>query len=103
MLRAGASRVMITGVAADAGRLRIARAIGAVPVNIDEQDPLAVLQGLQRDGADVVYETSGVAETLDQGVAMTRKGGSLIFVRGTILDGEEPVLTFSATIKKLRG
>ncbi len=76
-LRAGASRVMITGVAADAGRLRIARAIGAVPVNIDEQDPLAVLQGLQRDGADVVYETSGVAATLDPAVAMTRRGGSI--------------------------
>lgn len=34
---------------------------------------------------------------------VTRKGGSLIFVRGKISDGEEPVLTFSATIKKLRG
>ncbi|WP_374527515.1 PaaI family thioesterase [Novosphingobium sp.] len=34
---------------------------------------------------------------------VTRKGGSLIFVRGTISDGDEPVLTFSATIKKLRG
>ncbi len=76
-LRAGAARVMITGVAADAGRLRIARAIGAVPVNIDEQDPLAVLQGPRHDGADVVYETSGVAATLDPAVAMTRRGGSI--------------------------
>ncbi|HVR89869.1 MAG TPA: PaaI family thioesterase [Novosphingobium sp.] len=33
---------------------------------------------------------------------VTRAGGSLIFVRGKIADGERPVLTFSATLKRLK-
>lgn len=76
-IAAGASKVMVTGVAADRGRLRLATAIGAVPVDIDDNDPMVVLRGLQADGADVVYETSGVASTLDQAVAMCRRGGRI--------------------------
>ena len=68
---------MITGVGEDAGRLEIARQIGAVAVNIDAEDPFKRLQALQVDGADIVYETSGVASTLEQAVGMTRKGGSV--------------------------
>jgi len=76
-IAAGARKVMVTGVAADTGRLRTAQDIGAVPVNIDAQDPIAVLRSLQADGADIVYETSGVASTLESAVAMTRRGGSI--------------------------
>jgi threonine dehydrogenase-like Zn-dependent dehydrogenase len=76
-LAAGASKVMVSGVEADRGRLEMARSIGAVPVNIDAQDPLALLRSLQSDGADVVYETSGVAATLEQAVTMARRGGSV--------------------------
>ncbi len=76
-LAAGASKVLVTGVAADASRLRVAEAIGAVAVNIDTTDPLTALRHLQADGADIVYETSGVASTLEQAVAMARRGGSV--------------------------
>ena len=76
-LSAGARHVVITGVAEDSGRLEVARQIGAIAVNIDAQDPMKVLQSLQADGADIVYETSGVASTLEQAVAMTRKGGGV--------------------------
>ena len=76
-LSAGARHVVITGVAEDAGRLEVARQIGAIAVNIDVQDPMKVLQSLQADCADIVYETSGVASTLEQAIAMTRKGGSV--------------------------
>jgi threonine dehydrogenase-like Zn-dependent dehydrogenase len=76
-LAAGARQVLVTGVAADAGRLRLARELGAVAVDIDATDPLAALRALQADGADVVYETSGVASTLEQAVAMCRRGGSV--------------------------
>jgi 2-desacetyl-2-hydroxyethyl bacteriochlorophyllide A dehydrogenase len=76
-LAAGAREVMVTGVAADVSRLRMAHEIGAVPVNIDAQDPIAVLRTLQADGADIVYETSGVASTLEQAVTMARRGGSV--------------------------
>lgn len=76
-LACGAREVMVTGVAADEGRLRMAQALGAVPVNIDARDPLTVLRTLQADGADVVYETSGVASTLEQAIALARRGGSV--------------------------
>ena len=36
-----------------------------------------MLRTLQHDGADIVYETSGVAATLEQAVAMARRGGSV--------------------------
>jgi len=76
-LAAGARHVLITGVGADAGRLRMARELGAVPVDIEAQDPMQVLRGLQADGADIVYETSGVASTLEQAIQMTRRAGSV--------------------------
>ena len=76
-LSAGARHVMITGVAEDAARLDVATQIGAIAVNIDTQDPMRKLQALQMDGADIVYETSGAANTLEQAVSMTRKGGSI--------------------------
>jgi 2-desacetyl-2-hydroxyethyl bacteriochlorophyllide A dehydrogenase len=74
---AGASKVMVTGVAADAERLRLAESLGAVGVDIEARDPVTVLRSLQSDGADIVYETSGVASTLEQAVAMARRGGSV--------------------------
>ena len=74
---AGAAKVMVTGVAADASRLRLAETLGAIGVDIDARDPATVLRSLQADGADIVYETSGVASTLEQAVAMARRGGSV--------------------------
>jgi threonine dehydrogenase-like Zn-dependent dehydrogenase len=73
-LSAGAGNVLLTGVSADASRLRIARTLGAIAVDIDAQDPMAALQP---GGADIVYETSGVASTLAQAVAMAQRGGSV--------------------------
>ena len=76
-LAAGAAKVLVTGVAADAERLRLAESLGAIGVDIEARDPGMVLRSLQDDGADVVYETSGVASTLEQAVAMARRGGSV--------------------------
>ncbi|MET0167419.1 MAG: alcohol dehydrogenase catalytic domain-containing protein [Vicinamibacterales bacterium] len=76
-LAAGASKVMVTGVAADVSRFAIAEALGAIPVNVEAEDPIGAVNRLDPGGADVVYETSGVANTLEQAVAMTRRGGSV--------------------------
>jgi 2-desacetyl-2-hydroxyethyl bacteriochlorophyllide A dehydrogenase len=76
-IAAGASRVMVTGVSADHARLRLAESIGAVTVDVEADDPMATVRRFQADGADVVYETSGVASTLDQAVTMTRRGGRI--------------------------
>jgi 2-desacetyl-2-hydroxyethyl bacteriochlorophyllide A dehydrogenase len=72
---AGASKVMVTGIGADASRLRIAQALGAVAVNIDEQDALTAVRRLHSDGADIVYETSGAPAALEPAIALARRGG----------------------------
>lgn len=74
-LAAGASKVIVTGVAADAQRLRMAEVFGAVAVNVDAVDPWVALRAMQPDGADVVFETSGVAVTLEQAISLARRGG----------------------------
>jgi 2-desacetyl-2-hydroxyethyl bacteriochlorophyllide A dehydrogenase len=77
---AGASHVMITGVGADKSRLRLAEELGGIPVNVDEQDPIAVIRSLQKGGADVVYETSGNAAVLDQSISMARRSGRVALI-----------------------
>ncbi len=76
-LAAGASEVVVTGVSADKGRLALARTLGATPVNVDDADPVSVVTKIQRDGADVVYETSGNAAVLGQTIAMARRSGRI--------------------------
>jgi 2-desacetyl-2-hydroxyethyl bacteriochlorophyllide A dehydrogenase len=76
-LAAGASRVLVTGVGADRERLRLAESVGATTVDVEAADPMTTLRTIQSDGADVVYDTTGVASTLDQAVALCRRGGSI--------------------------
>ncbi|KQT11599.1 zinc-dependent alcohol dehydrogenase [Ramlibacter sp. Leaf400] len=98
-LAAGASNVMVTGVAADAQRLQLAQRFGALPVDIDARDPVAVLRTLQADGADIVYETSGVASTLAQAVAMARRGGSVGLVG--LCHGPSTLVSTPVVLKEL--
>jgi 2-desacetyl-2-hydroxyethyl bacteriochlorophyllide A dehydrogenase len=77
---AGASKVIVTGVAADAARLRLAESLGAIGVDIEARDPARVVRDIEPDGADVVYESSGAAVALDQAVALSRRGGSVALI-----------------------
>lgn len=76
-IQAGASKVLITGMAADAQRLALAKSLGAIPVNIEQEDAVQCVKKLHRDGADIVYETSGSSVALEQAIGMTRRSGAV--------------------------
>jgi threonine dehydrogenase-like Zn-dependent dehydrogenase len=73
---AGAGRIFVTGLAEDAERLEVARQIGAIPICVDQVDPRSVVMDLTQGlGADVVFETAGVAAGVIQAINVVRKGG----------------------------
>lgn len=74
---AGAARVMVSGLARDSERLKLATRLGAVAVNIAEQPFAAVVRETCGDGADVVYETSGTPVAFAEAVGLARKGGRI--------------------------
>ncbi len=60
----------------DAARLKIAAAHGAIPVNIDEQDPLAILLGATGSrGPDAVVECVGAEAALTAAIQLVRRAG----------------------------
>lgn len=77
---AGAGAILMTGLDADEARLALARDLGATTVNVMRDDAAGVLKTIQRDGADIVYETSGSPAVLDQTIALTRKGGRVCLI-----------------------
>lgn len=98
-LQCGASKVMITGLQADASRLELAQRLGAIAVNVESEDALARVRSLQRDGADVVYETSGAAITLDQSIGLARRGGSVGLIG--LCHGPSQVLSTPIVLREL--
>jgi L-iditol 2-dehydrogenase len=73
------ARVVVIGTRAD--RLAMARSMGADEVvNVRERDAVAAVRELTDGGADFVYEAAGNAEALGQGIAMARKGGSVVML-----------------------
>jgi 2-desacetyl-2-hydroxyethyl bacteriochlorophyllide A dehydrogenase len=73
------ARVVVVGTRDD--RLEVARTMGADEVvNLRETDPVAAVRELTDGGADFVYEAAGTAEALDQGIAMARKGGTVVML-----------------------
>ena len=81
-LSAAGPRIAVTGTTADGKRLEVARRLGAdVEINVDKEDPVSAVMKLTGGfGADVVYEATGVPETIQQGLDMLRKGGVLVAI-----------------------
>jgi threonine dehydrogenase-like Zn-dependent dehydrogenase len=80
-LRAGAEQVIVTGRSADARRLEIARALGALhTIVVDEVDPVSAVAEITRGhGADVVVDASaGSTEPVVQACEMARPGGTVV-------------------------
>jgi L-iditol 2-dehydrogenase len=73
----GASPVILTGTRAK--RLVIGKELGADRViNIGNEDPVEVVKQLTGGiGADYVIECAGTAETVDQAIHMTNRGGRI--------------------------
>lgn len=75
---AGASRLVMTGLAVDRDRLQIAASLGAHTVIVDESDPAAVVRDLTRGvGADVAFECAGHPAGFPQALRLVRKGGRI--------------------------
>lgn len=74
----GAARIFTTGLDVDLKRLEIAKKIGAIPINIENEDPrkkiLELTEGL---GVDVVFETAGTKAGVMQCLDIVRKGGKI--------------------------
>ena len=76
----GAARVILVGTRAS--RLEMGRRLGADHlINIREQDPVAAIRDLTRGvGVDLAIECSGAAETPQQCVEVTKRGGKMLVV-----------------------
>lgn len=61
------ARVVVAGITKDQSRLALAKELGAdLVVDTSREDVLGIVRGLtQGEGADLVYECSGVAKSLD--------------------------------------
>jgi alcohol dehydrogenase len=79
--RAGAARIIVTGLRGDAARLDVARALGASDtITVDETDPVtAVMELTSGRGADIVVDASaGATDPVVQAIDMVRSGGTVI-------------------------
>jgi L-iditol 2-dehydrogenase len=73
------ARVIVAGIAKDRSRLELAKNLGAdVVVDVSSEDLPGIVGGLSEgEGADLVYECSGVASSLDLCWEAVRREGTL--------------------------
>ena len=65
----------------DAGRLEVARQVGATDTHLITPDATAAdLRDLVPDGAQVVFETSGVLGSAERAFALAARGGNVVLV-----------------------
>lgn len=72
---AGASTVLVSGLAQDAARLQLAGDLGMVTVNVGTEDLMEAVQRFAARGADVVYECTGSPNGLAEAARIVRKAG----------------------------
>jgi L-iditol 2-dehydrogenase len=73
------AKVVMVGTRPD--RLALARAMGAdETVDVGAGDPVTAVRELTDGGADFVYEAAGTAQALGDGIAMARKGGTVVML-----------------------
>ncbi|MFN8475752.1 MAG: zinc-binding dehydrogenase [Anaerolineae bacterium] len=77
VVRAAGARTVVLGTNADAGRLALARQLGAdYVVNVQQEDPTDIVMDLGDGfGADIVYECSGAGAAAQQLLALVRRRG----------------------------
>lgn len=82
---AGASAVLVSGLAQDTARLALAADLGMVAVNTGSEDLLDAVQRFSARGADVVYECTGAPTGMAEAARIVRKAGrvALIGLPGT--------------------
>ncbi|MEW6081926.1 MAG: alcohol dehydrogenase catalytic domain-containing protein [Bacillota bacterium] len=98
------SKVLVTGLKSDAERLGVARQMGAIPVNLDEEDPLELVRNMTGGaGADVVYEAAGHPVAILQAIEMVRPRGSVCLAGLPGLPTEIPTVKVTFQEKMLVG
>jgi S-(hydroxymethyl)glutathione dehydrogenase/alcohol dehydrogenase len=77
---AGAGSIIAVDV--HGAKLELARQLGATEVvDATHKDPVSAVMGLTGErGADVSFEVVGTQRTMEQAVAMTRRGGQVVLV-----------------------
>ena len=77
---AGAGRIIATGTSADARRLEIAEQMGAdTIINVDKEDPVKKVKEIA-GSLDFVFEATGIASTISQGLQMVKWGGKVMII-----------------------
>jgi L-iditol 2-dehydrogenase len=75
----GVSTVFVTDVLAN--RLETAKALGGIPVNARETDPVAaILEAIGGQGVDLVLEASGSERATLQTAELVKRGGTVVLI-----------------------
>lgn len=76
------AQVIVSGIAKDKSRLKLAKELGAdIVVDSSSEDLVEMVRGLTRgEGADLVYECSGAPKSLDLCWEAVRREGTLVQV-----------------------
>lgn len=83
-------------------RLVLARKLGATTtINVKKEDPIQTI--LKDGGADVVFEAVGHQETVQQGLAMVKKGGKVIVIGMLETMMQLPMLDITVKELELQG
>jgi L-iditol 2-dehydrogenase len=78
----GAGKIIVTGLGIDAGRLRIAKEVGAdLTINVEVEDLIERIKQLTNGvGADVVFEVTGSGPAMMQALDTVRRQGQIIVI-----------------------
>jgi Zn-dependent alcohol dehydrogenase len=103
---AGAGEVIAVDI--HPAKLELARAFGATTVvDAGQRDPVSAVMDLTAQrGADVAFEVIGLQRTIDQTIAMTRRGGQAVLVGVANMDATVNVPAFFGVVlaeKTIRG
>jgi L-iditol 2-dehydrogenase len=72
----GAGKVFVVG---RKHRLALAEKMGAIPVDFEKVDPVEKIKGLTGGkGVDMTIDCAGTLQSVQQAVAMTKKGGRVV-------------------------
>ncbi len=99
-LRVGAATVVLS--TRQQPRRALALALGATHVIDPADGSVEALTAILPDGADIVLECAGVAETFVQAIKMARRGGTVVFFGVVPKDDTVLVSPFELLTKELR-
>jgi S-(hydroxymethyl)glutathione dehydrogenase/alcohol dehydrogenase len=100
---AGAAQVIAVDLSEQ--KLALAKVFGATDTVLGGADVVATVQELTKGGADFAFEVIGLTATINDAIAMLRKGGTavLVGVAGTGVSFSAPITPFVVSEKRIIG